>query len=283
MFTAGQLNLSKLLQDSNKMKNLKKNMPVVLRRFKKSENVLLISDFDGTLSPIAEKPEKALLPAKAKNILKNWSSVGPVAIVSGRSLRDVKAKVGIKNLIYAGNHGAEWQIDGKYDSLKFDPRIKKLIAAAKKEFKALVKKYPKSLIEDKKIAFSAHYRLLPTKKGRKFLKEAVELAKKYEKTGLISYSFGKKVIDIKPKTVVNKGVFCRFLLNHLEKETGKKFEVMYLGDDVTDEDAFKEFKSGITVFVGPKKKSFANYSIKNPTEVIDFLEESCKIIVEVKK
>ena len=259
------------------MKDLKKNLNEVLGEIKNAEKAVFLSDFDGTLSKIARTPDKAVLAPGAKEVLEKLSQKVPVAIVSGRELKDVKEKVGINNLIYAGNHGAEWEINGKYFSLKFSQKTEQAVKSAKKDFEILAKNYPGIFVEEKKFAFSVHYRALDSKTAKKFLNDAQFVIEKIKKSGLAEVGYGKKVIDVKPSASGNKGLFVKFLLKSFKNS--KKLTVIYLGDDKTDEDVFKALKNGITILVGHNKKSSAKYSLKNPTEVVAFLQKSYKIMV----
>src|SRR5581483_11874786 len=85
----------------------------IKQQLTESDGQLLMLDFDGTLSPLAESPTKAVLPKKVKQDLQKYSKRFPVAIVSGRALGDIRAKIGLKNLTYSGNHGLELQTGNK--------------------------------------------------------------------------------------------------------------------------------------------------------------------------
>lgn len=262
------------------MKSLKENLDKVLSQIKKAEAILLLSDFDGTISNIAKTPDGAVLVAGGKEILAKLSEISVIGIVSGRGLENIKQKVSINNLIYAGNHGAEWEINGKKGAARFDKKTLRAIKSAREEFEVLAQKYPGVFVEEKGFAFSAHYRLAPLKKQKKFVEEAGIIARKFKKTKLVSFSPGKKVIDAKPASSPNKGTFAEFLINKLEKK-GKKFLPVFLGDDHTDEDAFKVLKNGITIHVGKASdRSRAKYFAKNPSEVVKFLEKVYNTIVK---
>lgn len=76
------------------------------------ENIFMFLDYDGTLTPIVGTPDKAVISNEMRSLIIKLKDIIPVAIISGRALKDVKARVGIEDIIYAGNHGAEiW--DGK--------------------------------------------------------------------------------------------------------------------------------------------------------------------------
>jgi len=100
------------------MKDLFKSLPEISKRISASKKCLLMLDFDGTLSPLAKTPDRAFLPKNTKKILKKISQLIPTAIVSGRDIINIQQKMGIKGLIYAGNHGLEWQIGNRRSQIK---------------------------------------------------------------------------------------------------------------------------------------------------------------------
>lgn len=67
-------------------------------------------DFDMTLAPVAKKSEDAYMPLPTRQALVSLSSLIPVGIVSGRALYDIRTRVNVDSIMYAGNHGAEWYI-----------------------------------------------------------------------------------------------------------------------------------------------------------------------------
>ena len=237
--------------------------------------VILFLDYDGTLTPITETPEKAVISREAKDLLNKLSKKShcSVAIISGRSLSDIKTIVGIKDIIYAGNHGLE--IEGpkiKFES-QVSPRLKSIIRHI---YEDAVSKFPKIkgvLIEDKGLTISVHYRLVDEKDIQEFLSIFNEITDSYIVRGKIKINAGKKVYEIRPPVMWNKGKVALWLLARqqflLEKN---KILPVYIGDDVTDEDAFKALKKkGLTIFVGEQGNSEAQYYLKTTEEVTEFL------------
>lgn len=236
-------------------------------------------DFDGTLSEIAKTPEEACLKESTKKLLKNLSRKEYVAVVSGRELSDIKNKVGLEGLIYAGNHGFEWEIGGKESSVKVPLIKKKMMEEVKKRFKIIAENYLGILIESKGFSFSIHYRNLDQKKVKVFLRYLKRNNYFMDKRGLLSVVRGKKVLEIRPNVNWNKGKFIKFLLEWMN---GKFFPV-YVGDDTTDENAFRVLKNGLTIHMGKKHKSSAEYFIKT-TEIDRFLSWIVKnLSVDVAK
>lgn len=269
------------------MKHLFHNWQDFLRDFQKAKVIALFFDYDGTLTPIVKKPELAALSNSNRLLIKKIASKGwsRVSIVSGRTLRDVKAMVGVKGVIYAGNHGLE--LEGpklKYINKKAAIIQKKYLDVIYSQLRDKLDKYSKILIEHKGLTLSVHYRLeKDASRVKKVFKIIDEATRSYVKQKRLRITHGKKVVEIKPKINWHKGKIVQWLLRYFrQKSPSGCILPIYLGDDTTDEDAFKVLrKSGIGIFVGsPKVKSLAKYYLRNTTEASEFLE---KIALQKKK
>jgi trehalose-phosphatase len=255
-------------------------LPEIDEKLRKAQKFILMFDFDGTLSQIAKTPKKAYLKESTKSLLKKLGEHFYVAVISGRALFDIKSKVGISNLIYAGNHGLQWQIGEKIKTIKFDAKIRKRLLLIKKTFKKLLSSYPGAFVEDKYFTLSVHYRLLDKKICSRFIKDAAKIISPIKKNNTFLVVRAKKTIEIRPKINWDKGSFAGFLVKQLEKKNNCSFLPIYVGDDVTDEDAFTALKkNGITVRVGKRAKSSAQYYIKSQKQVDKFfawLLDNCR-------
>lgn len=254
----------------NKWNKIKNNL--------KDKYIFLFLDYDGTLTSISETPEKATIPVKAKMLLERLSKNPKfkIAIISGRVLRDVKNKVGLKNIIYAGNHGLE--LEGP--KIRFKAPIpegyKSILNQIKNRLKKKLSQVKGAFVEDKCFSLSLHYRLVDKKdipKVKIIFHEIVILFKIQNK---IRTKSGKMVFEIRPPINWDKGKAVLWLLARqcfsLRNKKQKIFPI-YIGDDVTDEDAFKVLRNkGLTIFVGRPKTSYAEYFLKDTKEVIRFLK-----------
>ncbi|HCD37332.1 MAG TPA: trehalose-phosphatase, partial [Candidatus Omnitrophica bacterium] len=238
-------------------------------------------DYDGTLTPIVESPDKAVIPRKTMEILMGLSK-NPhcrVAIISGRALKDIKNKIGMEGIIYAGNHGLEI----KGPKIKFKAPISQGYMTILKKIKAILKKKLSkirgAIIEDKGLALSVHYRLVDTKDTWLVKTIFHEALVHYIVSNKIKIRPGKKVLEIRPSLEWDKGKIVLWLLARRKFILGKEPCVpIYIGDDITDEDALKALKNaGLTVFVGDPGNSHAKYYLKNTQEVTEFLEQILKI------
>lgn len=237
--------------------------------------ILLLLDYDGTLTPIAETPGKAAFPAGTKELLKRLSGCADckIAVISGRSLKDLKSLVGIKGVIYAGNHGLE--IEGpkiKFKS-RVSPQLKLVIRNIGRDIERRLSGIKGALIEDKGLSLSIHYRLVGKKDRSKFEKIIAESIKAYKTGNKVRISRGKRVYEIRPPVKWDKGKVALWLLARQKFISGeKKVLPIFIGDDITDEDAFRALKrKGLTVFVGERANSEAGYYLNNTKEVIKFL------------
>lgn len=240
---------------------------------KPPKRALLLLDYDGTLTPIVEKPELATLSPDMRGALKSVATRHKVAIVSGRALADVKKLVGLKGLYYVGNHGLE--ISGPRVKLVQSRALgmRSTITQLCRKLQAALKGVDGAIVENKGLTASVHYRLVQPKK-LKWLKSVVEkVTKPYLSSGAIKITRGKKVINIIPDIDWDKGKAALWIISAVDPK--RKATPIYMGDDKTDEDAFLVMKNrGITVLVSEKRKrSHAKFFLRNVDEVRTFLRK----------
>lgn len=261
-----------------KMRNIWEHTDEIKKIREKIPNLLIFLDFDGTLAPISQTWELTVFSQKTKNVLKKLlrnPSVDPV-IISGRSLEDIKRRIGIPGIIYSGNHGLEWEFDGKYEKINLSNKAKKVLAQLKRLTGRLKYKYPGVLTEDKIFTYAIHYRLLNTEYISAFRSEIKQIFNKC--TGHeISVIEGKKVYDVRPNMSWTKGDFCKFLIGKINRKNIRDSGIIYIGDDTTDEDAFRRLKDAVTIRVGWKEKSAAKYFLENQKQVVELLSFINKI------
>ena len=239
-------------------------------------SLFIFLDFDGTLAPIARTPKKAFLPDATRDLLKKVSRCPAIklAVISGRQLKDVKGKVGIKGLIYSGNHGLEMEGPG----VTFYPAIPRAYLAAVRQIRYELKRrtgrIKGAFLENKGLTLSLHYRGV-SREYVDFLKSVFwDVVLYYVAGHTVQAKQGKMVLEIRPPVEWDKGSIVSWLLaKYRFARKGIKTLPVYIGDDVTDEDAFKAIsKNGLAVFVGRPKKSFAQYYLRNHKGVRSFLQ-----------
>ncbi len=229
------------------------------------DNIFLFLDYDGTLTPIVESPDKAILSEDMHSLIIKLKEIMPVAIVTGRSLENIMDILKIEKMIYAGNHGAEiW--DGK--NLVMEQQLsdsKKALEKIIKELKETLSFVQGVIVEDKGITASIHFRMVASQDICKMLNIFWAIADSYK--GLFRITSGKKVFEIKPYGIWNKGDAVKWIW----KNFGENKIPIYLGDDLTDEDAFKVIKGeGMGISIG--KSNEADYYLKTQQEVKTFLQ-----------
>lgn len=255
------------------------------KRALKKRHIYLFLDYDGTLAPIARTPAGAAMPDVLKDALSRLSKAGDVkiAVVSGRSLKDIKGRIGLKNIVYVGNHGFE--IEGP--KMRFESPVsvkyKTLLKSLKSRLKKNLARIKGVLIEDKDYSLSIHYRLVD-KKHVPVLKALFhESTIRDEVRNNIATGTGKMLLEVRPPVDWDKGKAVSWLLDRqrsILKQRAHRIFPVYVGDDVTDEDAFKTLKDeGLTIFVGRPKKSLAKYYLNDTAEVNQLL----KLILEEKR
>jgi len=240
-------------------------MDRILKRLARRKPFFFL-DYDGTLSPIVDTPDEATLPPRMKRLLRELSSSYPVTIITGRTLDDIRKRVGIKNIIYAGNHGAEIWENGQTAHIQQPEQELFLIREVLEKLTESLSDIKGVYVEDKGITVSIHYRNVWTKDISEVFSRFWSIMKGYE--GRFRVTSGKKVFEIRPFAVWNKGDAVKWIL----RKHGKGFLPIYIGDDVTDEDAYSVLrKRGITLHVGPNSKS--DYYLEDIDDVYRFLSE----------
>lgn len=247
---------------------------------KSADCILLLLDYDGTIVPIQKTPDLANLSNSMRKLLISLLSQPNLVtgIVSGRSMKDIKEKVGIPYISYIANHGFEIQ-SGKF---KWQHKILDEIVPINRKLIMLLKQAFRNaegvIIEDKGITISIHYRNL---KGM-YIYDLKSIVKKIviPYSSIIKVSGGKKVIEIKPRINWHKGKAIIELMKLLGLKNSPL--IFYFGDDKTDEYAFRTLAANcITVFVGNNRQTNANYYLNDPKEVEIFLRKLNKILEKV--
>lgn len=231
----------------------------------------LFLDFDGTLVPIRDNPAKCVLTPGIRDYLEAIASSenACIAILSGRTVNDIKKKVPLQHIYYGGNHGLE--ISGPHISYTHPDalRTKHVIDKVRREIEKGVGNIDGVLIEKKKFGFTLHYRMA-NREGKALIKSTFyRIIAESPEPQAVSVLQGKKVLELAPKVSWDKGKAALFLL----QKQKRNYLPIYVGDDLTDETAFKALnEDGLTVRVGRSKKTAAKYYLKGQWEVSKFLQ-----------
>jgi len=238
------------------------------------KKMVFFLDYDGTLTPIVDSPELAVITDDMKQTVEQLAKIHTVAIVSGRMREDVQNLVGIKGLFYAGSHGFDIKGPGGFSMIhpvaeKTIPLVSEIIEQLKDKFLHI----EGALVEEKKFSVAAHYRKVKNQKDLKFIEESVNsIVQKHDELRLLK---GKKVFEILPNIDWDKGKAIRWIMNALEIpwDTTSAF---YIGDDTTDEYAFRTIitrGTAIMVTDEPLNPSTADFQLNSPKEVKKFFEQ----------
>jgi trehalose 6-phosphate phosphatase len=223
----------------------------------------LVFDYDGTLVPLVDDPFDTKLTAKSQKLLKKVTKLYRCAVLSGRSLTDVKKKshgMGFREVV--GNHGMEFA-HSKRSSIfaaraaKWVQKFADAVRDGRVDGRGLQ-------LEDKIVSISIHYR--GARNPKKSERELLRFFKELSGLRLVG---GKFVFNLLPNVRKNKGTAIEELRKLLKCD-----HIVYVGDDVTDEDVFmlKNKSKILDVRVGKSKKSHARYYLHNQSEVDELLK-----------
>ena len=232
--------------------------------------VVIFLDYDGTLTPIVARPELAVLSDKMRATIRKLATMCPTAIVSGRAMSNVKNLVQVDELYYAGNHGFE--IGSPHDSTILYEKGKAFVTAvndASQRIEQQIADYHGAFVENKIYSLSVHYRLVDPEDIAEIEQIVDEQLKNFPN---LQKHNGKKVFELRPKIDWNKGKAVLWLLQALHLDHPETFPV-YIGDDRTDEDAFRVLKGrGLGILVSDiRQNSAADYALRDTNETRQFL------------
>lgn len=219
----------------NPLPNLLDHLPLAWRVLS-SEPAGLITDVDGTISPIVARPEAAGVDPRARRLLEGLvGHLELVAALSGRRAAEAAQLVAVPDMVYVGNHGLEWWEEGGAtivpEARVFQPAVTETVAWLRRRLHL-----PGVLVEDKGITGAVHYRLAADPSGaREAILEAVENC---PSARYLRVAHGRMVVNILPPIPADKGTAVQELVRRRSLRGA-----LYLGDDVTDVDAFRALRS----------------------------------------
>ncbi|QCS42081.1 trehalose-phosphatase [Natrinema versiforme] len=247
---------------------LEERKPRLRDRLEDAAGLLVCLDFDGTLAPIVEDPDAAAPTERNRDAVAALAETAAIttAVVSGRALADVRERVD-GPAIYAGNHGLELARNGSVAvhpiARKRATRIDRLCSILETALSSV----PNCRIENKRLTGTVHFRSVPPAAepiARRITREVVD------RFGgdAVEVSTGKRILEIGPDFPWGKGNAVELIAADEPPAT----TVVYVGDDVTDESAFRAVEpDGIGVRVGGDDPSSASCRVESPAEVASFL------------
>lgn len=263
--------------------NSVKDLPHALASYGELERELadkkpaVFLDYDGTLTPIVDRPEDAVISHVMREAVRELAGRCPVCVVSGRDRKVVQELMGLDNLIVAGSHGFDiWTPEEGTIELEVGSGSGELLAEVSARLESEAALIQGALVEPKKTSVAVHYRLVPEGERPRVKRLVDELLGEYPDD--LKVTPGKMVYELQPKIDWDKGKAVLYLLEALGLDS-ERVAPIYLGDDVTDEHAFEALAGrGLGVFVGhvsdPEfagRESSANYILHTVEEVERFL------------
>ncbi len=242
--------------------------PSVRRRLASAPRVLLLFDYDGTLTPIAARPEAATLSVESRQLLSALAGMDRfvVGVVSGRGLADLEAMVAVPDLVYAGNHGLEMKGGGMDfvhpDAPAFEASLAEVAGLLERELADV----PGILVDNKRLTLTVHFRNVPDSYGTQVEGTVRAATAPYVAAGQMKITRGKKVVEVRPNLDWGKGK----AIEKIREFCGDSPLPVFVGDDQTDEEGFAAVQDagGLAVFVGPAREStLALHRLDTPAEV----------------
>jgi trehalose 6-phosphate phosphatase len=232
-------------------------------------------DFDGTLSDIVKNPDSARLVAGAADALTSLTAQCPVAILSGRDLTDVRQRIGLPGIWYAGSHGFELTgPDGTHHENAEAAASIPVLKQAATELTDQLAHIPGVVVEHKRFGVAVHYR----NAARDRIGEAAAAVRSVGQRTALRVTTGREVIELRPDVDWDKGKTLRWVLDHIrdDDQPGPLLPI-YLGDDITDEDAFDAIHDdGIAILVRHSddgdRATAASYALDDPARAAEFTD-----------
>jgi trehalose-phosphatase len=228
-------------------------------------------DFDGTLAEIVAEPDAAKLVDGASKALENLAALCPVAILSGRDLADVRDRIGIPGIWYSGSHGFELVgPDGDHHHNDAADAAVSLLESAAADLRDDLCDVPGVNVEHKRYAVAVHFRNVAPER----VAEVVATTHRHGQRNGLRVTGGRKLVELRPDIDWDKGTALAWLGDQIHQE-GRSLPI-YIGDDLTDEDAFNAVQfSGIGIVVrhdeDGDRATAAQFTLNDPGEVEQFL------------
>jgi trehalose 6-phosphate phosphatase len=259
------------------VEHLFKVWPDFLADCREASHIMLLSDYDGTLTPIVGRPEEAVLSAGVRRKLTDLARkpAYSVGVISGRNLPELRAMVDIDGIYYAGNHGLEIEGPGISYVTPAAGTARPMMKELAGQLAAEMANIGGVIIQDKGLSVSVHYRLVAKGEARTVTDIVHRLTTVPCNEGKIRVFSGKKVWEIRPPVHWDKGRAVETIGGEIKKSLRlERLLTVFLGDDITDEDAFRVVRrpDGWGIYVGvATASSAAGYYLTSTAEVETFL------------
>ncbi|MDI2030246.1 trehalose-phosphatase [Saccharopolyspora sp. TS4A08] len=239
----------------------------------RDHNPVLLLDFDGTLAQIRDDPTKVTMPWRTRNVLQRLARHSPVAILSGRDLQDLRCRIRIENLWYAGSHGFELaDPEGELITQHAGETASSDLDNAERLLRDELAGVPGALVDRKRFALAVHYRNVRTDRTEDVMSTVARIGRGFT---TLRPAHGRRVIELLPNVQWNKGRALRWLLDRMGL-SGTDVVPVFAGDDYTDEDALREIHDdGIGIVVRSTEHgdrlTWAHYAVDDPSSLTALL------------
>lgn len=240
-------------------------------------------DFDGTLSDIVDDPDAARPVAGAVEALRELAAQCPVAVLSGRDLADVTRRLGVPGLWYAGSHGFELTApDGAHHQNEDAAAAIPVLEQAAAELRDRLGSIPGIVVEHKRFGVAVHYR----NAARDRVGEVAAAVRAAGRRDALRVTTGREVIELRPDLDWDKGKTLRWVIDHLPG--ADSLVPVYLGDDITDEDAFDAIeRDGVPILVRHNedgdRATAARYALESPARAAEFTKELARRLADARE
>ena len=243
----------------------------------RGRHILLLTDFDGTLSELAATPADAVVSNPVLDAFASMSAVPELTlgVVSGRRMDDVAARVGPAAEYVAGLHGLEIRGHGEEFSHRALDEVEPVIAKLAMAAEPRLAWCRGCFLENKRWALTCHVRMADPDEGEQALEEFEAIAEPYLESRILRLLIGSKAVELLPAVDWNKGRAVEWIRARVARDTRRSVSVIYLGDDRTDEDAFTVLGvDDIAVAVGYRPHThLIDARLEGPAAVGEFFAE----------
>lgn len=246
------------------MTDLREAWSTIEKRLRSASSVVILTDFDGTLVPLANRPDLVQLPHSIRATLSCLASLSNVSvgIVSGRALNDLVARMGVPKIWYVGNHGYEFQSPLGQEVRLYDHADVRYLDAVARELSHVIGDFPGVLLEPKGPVFALHYREMDPELLPQLEQEFLDVIQLHHDR--VALTRGKCVLEAKLRGPHTKGTAVRTIV----RESPPGSFPIYFGDDSSDHAAFLELRAeGLTISVGEAISFLAEYTLPGPQAV----------------
>lgn len=234
--------------------------------------LVLLFDYDGTLTPIVEHPSLAVLPADTRSVLARLAKRPnvEVGVISGRTIEDLKGMVALPGLCFAGTGGLELDLHGTKVEHPLAARTVPLCNDLGPRLEERLVDYPGAWLEHKRFGWTVHYRNLSPFRFEELHASVAEITRPYR--DLLRFVPGPMAIEIAIELGWHKGTAVRLILEHLGSQSAT---ILYAGDNANDADAFDAVASlgGICLGIGADAPATSEYRLSDPAALRVCLEE----------